>query len=261
MVQQLLNILPEALRTPHAAVCIALLVAGLILWLVGAAWGRAILTLIAVALGGVLGILVPRWQMWPINSMSAAVLGAVGLGVSAFMVERVWSGLLLGVVLVAWTSLGVWMNLGGDQPFQFRSAEEVQYLTPPQHARDVWDRLPEPVRRVWPYAAATALISAMAIALLWPGVAKVSAFSTLGVTIVFLSALVLVASRRPDWLLLVPEQSSIQAAVLGVMALLGAVVQWQLLPSRKAAAAQGEQAPEKKIEEPSESDLSRGRFV
>ena len=123
MVQQLLNILPEALRTPHAAICIALLVAGLILWLVGAAWGRAILTLIAVALGGVLGILVPRWQMWPINSMSAAVLGAVGLGVSAFMVERVWSGLLLGVVLVAWTSLGVWMNLGGDQPFQFRTAE------------------------------------------------------------------------------------------------------------------------------------------
>lgn len=261
MVQQLLNILPEALRTPHAAICIALLMAGLILWLVGAAWGRAILTLIAVALGGLLGMLVPRWQMWPINSMSAAVLGAVALGVSAFLVERVWSGLLLGAVLVAWTTLGVWMNLGGDQPFQFRTAEEVQHLTPPQHARDVWDRLSEPVRRVLPYAAATAFVSAIAIALLWPRVAKVLAFSTLGVTIIFLSALTLVASRRPDWLLLVPEQSSIQAAVLGVMALLGAVVQWQLLPSRKAAAVQGEQAPEKKIEAPSESDLSSGRFV
>ena len=260
MVQSLLNFIPTATGAAVVVASVALLAAGLLLWAVGAAWGRAFVTLLAVALGATLGMLVPRWQLWPINSMSAAVLGAVIFGVSAFLVERVWCGLVLGAVLVAWTTLGVWMNFAGDQPFAYRTAEEVQHLTPPQHARDVWDRLPESVRRVLPYAAATAVISAMAIALLWPRVAKVAAFSTLGVTMLFIAGLTLVALQRPQWLLLVPQQTSIQAAVLGALALLGMLVQWQLLPSRRRP-QKAEESDGRAMQEPSPADFTRGKFV
>jgi len=259
MVQELLPFIPQALTTPQAVVCIALMSAGLFLWLAGAVWGRAILTLAAVAVGATLGMFVPRWQAWPINSMSAAVLGAVCFGVSAFLVERIWCAILLGIVLTAWATLGVWMTYHGEQPFPQWDQEEMQQLTPPQQARELWFRLPEHVRRVLPFAAATMVVSAMAIALLWPRVAKVSAFSTLGVTMLFVATLTLVASRRPDWLLLVPEQLSIQAAVLGVMALFGVVVQWQLLPSNRRVAE--EKRDEKRIEEASTTDFSRGKFV
>jgi hypothetical protein len=262
MVQELLPILPQALTTTQAAVCVALIVAGAFLWLVGAAWARVLVTLLAVALGGTLGMLVPRWQLWPINSMAAAVLGAVCFGVSAFLVERVWCGFVLGVVLVAWTTLGVWMNFGvGEPPIPQRTQWEVASMTPPQHARDLFERMPETVQRVLPFAAATAMVSAMALALLWPRLAKVSAFSLLGVTMLFAGALTLTASRRPDWLKLVPDQVSIQAAVLAVLALLGVVVQWQLLPAKDAAAGEEEEAREAKRQQPSTSAISRGKFV
>lgn len=248
MVQELLPILPDVLTTSHEFAALAALVVGLFLWLMGAAWGRALMTLLAVALGATIGMLVPRWQLWPVNSMATAVLGAVCFGVSAFLVERAWSGLVLGVVLVAWATLAVWMQFGGDQPFPTPPAPPTEWeaasmtpptpRTPPQRARDLFERLPDTVRRVLPFAAATAMISAMSIALLWPRLAKASAFSTLGVTMLFVAAMTMVASRRPEWLSLVPEQASIQAAVLAVLVLLGVVVQWQLLPATPDTAGQ-----------------------
>jgi hypothetical protein len=234
MVQELLPFLPQTLSTAAVAACAAGVVVGLFLWLLGGVWSRGIVTLLAVALGGWLGTMLPRWYFWPINSMSLAVLGAVGLGVFAFAAPRVWVGLLLGTVLALWAGLGVWMNLGGgDQPFPWRQDWEVREMTPPQHAADLWQRLPEPVQRAAPFAAATALISALAIALLWPRLVRALAFSLGGVTLAFAGALLLLTARRPGWLELVPTQTQVQAAVLAVMALAGLVVQWQFIPSRR----------------------------
>jgi hypothetical protein len=252
MVQALVPFLPQTLTSAGLAACVAGLVAGLFLWLLGGVWSRGVVTLMAVALGAWLGMMLPRWTLWPINSMSLAVLGAVGLGVFAFAVPRLWVGLLLGVVLSLWAGLGVWMSMGGDQPFPLRQDYEVQDLTLPQHASDVWQRLPEPVQRAAPFGAATALISSLAIALLWPRLLRAVCFSVTGVTIAFACALLLVSVRRPDWLLLVPTQSAVQAAVLGVMELAGLVVQWQFIPSKQtiAAPATGEETGEQRAERP-----------
>jgi len=265
MVQELLPILPQGLNASHAGVCIALMGVGLFLWLIGAVWGRALVTLLAVGLGATAGMLVPRWQLWPINPMAVAVAGAVVFGVSAFLVERLWCGLLLAIVLVAWTTLGVWMNFRGDQPMPQRTEWELAAMTPPQRARDLFERSPATVQRVLPFAAATAAISALALALLWPRLAKVSAFSLLGVTMLFAASLALVATRRPDWLLLVPEQVSIQAAVLAVLALLGIVLQWQLLPGPRAKGEKSEedeeQAEAERQRQASEIAITKGKFV
>ena len=70
MIQELLPFLPPALTTGQAAICVALLLLGVFLWLAGAVWSRGILALIAVAGGGLLGMMLPRWQNWPLNTMS-----------------------------------------------------------------------------------------------------------------------------------------------------------------------------------------------
>src|SRR4051812_49571744 len=113
MVQELLPYLPKAISGELAAACVIALAAGLFLWACGAAWSRGLLTLFAVAIGGTLGMLLPRWQDWAINTMALSVLGAVFFGVSAFILPRLWVGLSLGVVLCAWVGLAVWMNFNG----------------------------------------------------------------------------------------------------------------------------------------------------
>jgi hypothetical protein len=233
MVEDLLPYFPQAMTMASVCACVAVLAAGVMLWLVGGVWARGIVTLVAVTLGGWLGMMLPRWYIWPVNSMSLSVLGAVGLGVCAFAVPRVWVGVVLGAVLAGWASLAAWMTCRGDAGFAYRSEWEVQNLTLPQHLVDIWGRLPETVTRVAPYAAAAGMVSGLAIALLWPRLSRALAFSAAGVTVTFVSLLMVVTTRRPDWLLLVPTQTEIQAAVLGVMALAGVVIQWQVIPVAK----------------------------
>src|ERR671913_2107530 len=110
MVQELLPLFPQTLTHPQALFCLLGLFAGVFLWLSGSRWSRGLLALVAVALGATLGMYVPRWQLWPINSMALAVLGAVAFGVSAYLVERLWMGLTLGLVLACWAALGAWMQ-------------------------------------------------------------------------------------------------------------------------------------------------------
>ena len=69
----------------------------------------------------------------------------------------------------------------------------------------------------------------------------------------------------PDWLLLVPEQVSIQAAVLGTLAMLGIVLQWQLLPAPRAKGekSEQEQADEHAQKQRQATDIAigKGKFV
>ena len=234
MVQELLPFLPQALTTSQAASCVAAIVVGVFLWMAGGVWSRGILTLAAVALGGTLGMLLPRWQNWPLNSMAASVLGAVILGLSAFALSRLWVGMTLGVVLSAWVMLALWMTLRGGANWPWREQWEVANMTLPDHLRDMWARLPDTVRKPLPYGAGTAMISALGLSLLFPRLGRATCFSVTGVTILFLAALTLVASRRPDWLMYVPPRVDVQAGILGGLALIGIVLQWQFLPSRRA---------------------------
>lgn len=242
MLHELVPMLPQALTTGEAAACAGIALAGTVLWLMGAVWARHIATLVAVAVGSMGGMLLPRYFNIPINPMALSVLGAIVCGVSAWLLHRLWLGLIFGVVMSGWVALATWMVLRGDVAWVWRHDWDVSHMTREEHARDVWNRLPEPVRRVMPYSAATAMITALSIVLLWPRLGKTLALSATGVTLLLLSMLTLIADRQPKWIDVIPRQPVIQASVLVGMVLLGALIQWQLLPSPREIEALKEQA-------------------
>ena len=237
MVQELLPFLPQALTTMQAGLCVGLILVGAFLWIAGAVWSRGILTLLAVGAGGVLGMMLPRWQNWPINENATAVLGAVILGVCAFTLSRLFVGLLLGVVMCGWVMLTAWMMLRGGANWHWREPWEAAAMTLPQHLQDIWFRLPDPVRNPLPYGAGTAMISALGLSLLFPRLGRVICFSMTGVTTLLVAALTLIGARRPDWVQYIPTAVDIQAAILGAAVLTGMLLQWQFLPSKRDAKA------------------------
>jgi hypothetical protein len=233
MVQELLPLLPDMLTTEQAVVCLLCLLAGVFLWLSGSIWSRGIVTLFAVAIGALVGMYVPRWQLWPVNSMATAVLGAVGLGLLAYLVPRLWMGLTLGLVLACWTSFGAWLQLRpADYIFAERAGYQIEFLTPPQHALDIYTRLPTEVQSILPYAAATALLSGLAIAFLWPRLGRALGMSMLGVTMCVFFGLLLVFTQHPDWLKYVPAPPMTQAGTLIGMVMMGLLAQWPFLAQR-----------------------------
>jgi len=233
MVQELLPLLPAALTSEQAVVCLLCLLAGVFFWLGGSIWSRGIITLFAVAIGALLGMYVPRWQLWPVNSMAAAVLGAVGLGLIAYLAERLWMGLTLGFVLACWATLGTWIQ---QRPANFefleRPAWQLENLTPPQHAYDIYRRLPSEVQNVLPFAVGTALLSGVAIAFLWPRLGRALGMSMLGVTTCVVFGLALVSTQQPGWLQYIPAPPMSQAGTLIGLAMVGLLAQWPFLAAR-----------------------------
>jgi hypothetical protein len=241
MARDVISMLPQHMTGTLMLICIMAIAGGIIFWLAGAVWSRYIVTLIFVALGGAAGMWLPRWYIWPVNSMSTAVLGAVIFGVLAYVVPRLFVGLLLGFVLVAWATLGTWMLMRGDEPFPVRPEWQTETMTPPEHARDIFQRLPEQVRRVVPYSAATAMISGLCITLLWPRVGRLLMATTMGVTLLFLASLTLISLKQPDWIRYIPPETEAQIGVLLALVVLGTLVQWQILPTRKETAVLDQQ--------------------
>ena len=233
MIQELMLLIPQSLNSEQLLICTAGVLAGAMLWLMGAVWSRAIVTLIAVAAGGLAGELLPRWYILPVNSMAMAVLGATLCGVCAAMIPRLWVGLVLGVVLCAWAAFGCWVLLRGDAVWQLRQDWEIQTMNTPQYVQDLWQRLPDPVQRVLPYAAATALISALSLNLLWPRVGRVFMCSATGLTMMLVFGLTLIDNRASPWLKFIPPEPAMQILTLSGVFLLGMLIQWQLLPNKR----------------------------
>jgi hypothetical protein len=248
MIQEIIPLLPQPLGSRLFALCVIALTIGGVLWIIGGLWSRGIVTLVAVTVGATLGLNLPRWYLWPINSMSLAVLGAVVLGIFAFAVPRLWVGLTLGAVLCAWAVLGTWILLRGDQTFEPRADWQTEQMIWPQYAQDCFMRLPEPVRRVVPYSMASAIISGLAFTLLWPRFGRAFMGSTLGVTLVFAGGLPLVSDRQPQWLAYLPSEWQAQVGMLAGFVLLGALIQWQILPARHEVKHVEEAEPQQSLQ-------------
>ena len=250
MVQELLPLLPQTLTQQHALACLAGLLAGVFFWLSGSLWSRGIVTLMAVAIGGLLGMYLPRWLHWPVDPMAVAVLGAVGLGLSAYLVERLWMGMTLGVVLAAWVALGAWMHLRPPEYVLLeREPWQVQHMTPPERARDLYIRLPAEVQEILPYAAGTALMSGLALALMWPRLTRALGMSLLGVTMMLVFGLTLVSTQHPEWLVYAPAPPTTQAGAMLGMVMAGLLAQWPFLMARRSR--QEEMLPSSALAAPS----------
>ncbi len=235
MVQQLLPLLPNDLG--QAALVVALLgtLVGAGLWLVGARFSRPLVTLVTVSLGAVVGRAIPGWMGWNINSMAASVGGAVVLGASGFGLHRVWVGLGLGLLLACWTALAAWAFTGVGAEPTWPVVDSTTTLT--SFCCDLWETVPEPTRRILPYAGGGAILSGFMASLLWPRVAVVLLYSTLGTSLLVGLGLLTIENRNPAWITIVPAQTWAQVTTLFGLVAFGAVVQWQMAPSGGASAS------------------------
>jgi hypothetical protein len=235
MVQQLLPLLPKEIGQ---AALIAALVGTLIgagLWLVGARFSRPLITLVTVSMGAVIGRSMPEWMNWNVNSMAASVGGAVVLGMSGYIMHRVWVGLGLGLLLACWAAVAVWVFAGADTVLTWPAVDPT--MTWQSFGQACWDQLPERVRTLLPYACGGAMISGFLSSLLWPRVAVVILYSALGTSLLVSLGLVAIEAKRPDWITFVPSQTWAQVTTLLGIVAFGAIVQWQMADGKKPEAS------------------------
>lgn len=202
--------------------------AGGVLWLAGSRFSRSITTLVAVSLGGYLGMHVPGWMGWSFEPMAAAVVGAMVVGLSGYLMHTTWVGLSLSLVLALWAAVIAWVLSGGGAtpyvPDVSWSAGMVEAL------RATWRALPGDLPRVMPIALAAALTAGVAITVLWPKLGRVLTYSIIGVSLLLVMGLSAMRMSRPDWLAALPATLPAQLAFVAGLVGLGVVTQWRLTP-------------------------------
>jgi hypothetical protein len=232
MLQQLLEVLPK--QTGAIATLEALLgaILGLLFWVFGARYSRTIITLLTVSIGGVAGMMAPRWLGWDVNTMATAIGGAIVLGLTGFGLHRIWVGIGLGWLLAAWALIGAWVGCrnGGHFSWPQGSKTAAEFLT------TLWNNLPDDTRRLGPFVAGAAGLAGLITAVLWPRIATVILYSALGVSIVTAMALWAIGSRTIQWPVFLPATTETQSAMLAALAVIGAVVQWQMAAGKQPAA-------------------------
>jgi hypothetical protein len=235
MVQQLLPLLPKEIGQ---AALVAALVGTLIgagLWLVGSRFSRPMITLLAVSLGAVLGRSLPGWMSWNVNTMATSVGGAVLLGMSGYVLHRVWVGAGLGVVLACWAAIGTWLFAGAGAELTWPVVDAETTMR--AFGEQLWTNLPEKVRTILPFACGGALLSGFLSSLLWPRMAVAILYSALGTSLLVGLGLIAIENGRPDWITIVPSQTWAQVSTLVGIVAFGALVQWQLAPKSAHAPA------------------------
>jgi hypothetical protein len=232
MIQQLLALLPRQINTLVLVLAIAGALLGGLLWLAGARFNRTLVTLLSVTAGGLFGLQFPHWFGWRLEGWATAVLAALVLGISGYVLHKLWVGVGLGVVLAAWAALVTIALYPEPKGFAWPTIEGIAW-------RDVlltlWNAFSPEARRILPYACGGALLTGVAITFLWPRLGVVLLYSTAGVSLFLgLGTLALNAAKR-DWLGIIPNQTSSQLIVLGSLVAFGAILQWRCIPSTARA--------------------------
>jgi hypothetical protein len=228
MVQELLNLLPRDVGTLGMVIAIAGSMVGVGMWLIGSRFSRPIITLLTVLLGASVGMQLPKWLGWSISGAGPAVGGAVVLGVTGFVLHGMWVGIGLGAVLSSWVALGCWIMLRNGAAWTWPIIGPQTTLGTFLH--EVWIGMPPDVTRILPYACATAMITGLAITIIWPKVSLVLCWSMAGVTLLTCMGIAAVEFGQPQWLTNIPQPMWAQASMVGLLVTLGSLIQWKLSP-------------------------------
>jgi hypothetical protein len=232
MLHQLLQLLPTWLTQCVPFVLVWGTVVGGLLWLLGARFSRAMLTLIAVTAGSWIGVRLPDLFGWTIDPVCVGVVGSIVLGTAAFLFHRTLIGVGLGAVVALWAVAAVWIRFDG--PDQRHPADlhwtgsAVTFLT------KVWQSFPGQLGTVLPYAFGAGLASGVLIGVLWPRFGRCLLYSLIGSTLALATGISLVARQRPDWLEMAPQSGQAQLLILlGFVAVGVAVQRWLIREPRK----------------------------
>ena len=253
MLDALLILLPSTSPVLAGAAVLAALL-GLMLWITGARYSQAFFALAAVGLGAWLGLHLPAWVGLSISTWATAIGGALALGLGAYIYQHACETLALAVVMVLWAGLATWAAFPhqhvpavtietGEQAvadgalplrFSFQSARAFRL-----YVDSLWDSLSPEMRRYLPFGAAAALLSGIAIGILYPRFAQLVLHSMLGLTMAVLFGLLAVRHQWPDALARLKPSAGLQAGLLGAALLVGLFVQWRFTAPAPARQKQG----------------------
>jgi hypothetical protein len=228
MIQQLLSLLPQQINSLALAIAIAGAVLGGILWLGGSRFSRTLMTLISVSTGGLIGLEMPRWFSLGVEGWATAVLGALVLGISGYVLHKLWVGLGLGLVLAVWAAIGTFMVCADAKGFAWPVSAEGASV--PSHLLDLWNALTPDARRLLPFACCAGLLIGICATMLWPRFGVVLLYSTAGISLLVGMGTTALNSAKREWLSVIPSQTSSQVIVLLCMVAFGAVLQWRCAP-------------------------------
>jgi hypothetical protein len=113
--------------------------------------------------------------------------------------------------------------------------------------------MPGDVTRILPYACATALITGMGLAIIWPRISLLLGWSMAGVTLLAAMGIAAVEYGRPQWLTAIPSPMWAQGTLLVLLVALGTIIQWKLGP-KPAASRSGKGSKRKKSDADDDDD-------
>jgi hypothetical protein len=236
MLWQLTALLPGRLGECSLGVAIGGAILGMAFWIAGARFSRSLITLIAVAIGTSVGIRLPGWLGWNFDGMVIGVGGALLLGVSGYLLHRTWIGMYLAVLLAIWAGVGSWIALNSagttHWPTIDWSAGFVAAL------QTMWAQTAsEPTRSV-AIAAGIGLAVGVLMSVFWPKLSSVTTWSLAGVTLV--ASMFAATMQTTHWHAAAALNASgmIQGAVLIGLVVLGASIQWLIIPRNRAVVHQ-----------------------
>ena len=228
MIQHLLVLLPLQLSSMALLFALTGAALGVILWLAGSRFNRTIVTLISVSGGALIGLQMPGWFGWGLEGWATAVLAAIALGITGYVLPKVWVGVGLGTMLAIWVGAATLGNCG-DATFAWPGAEANWR----EQVGQIWNGLPGDARRLLPFACATALFSGFSLALLWPRLGTALLYSGAGISLLLGLGLPVLNAVRRDWLRAIPGRTSSQIVVLFSLVAFGAIVQWRCVPGAR----------------------------
>lgn len=197
------------------------------LWLAGVKVARPLVTLLTVVLGATIGLNLPRGCGWSISGAGPAVAGAVVLGVSGYILHRMWVGIALGCVVALWASLGAWLILHDGRAWTWPAREGRSTIA---YAKSVWANVPPDIAKYLPWCWIIGIVTGLAAVIIWPRPTAIAGFASTGLTLCVASLITWIAIAQKPWLSRLPVTTSRQLTALALLLLIGAVIQWRLYP-------------------------------
>jgi hypothetical protein len=229
VLHELVNLLPPLAGTlPLVLACLGA-VAGVALWLAGSRFTRPLATLLAVAVGGLLGLEIPGWFGLSIAPAWMACGLSLAMGLSGYALPRLWVGFSLGLTLAAWAMLACWVAFRGESSFAWPAWDETMTLG--AYLQAAAAQVPGDVVGLLPFAALGGLAVGVLIAVVWPVRTAPLAFSIVGLSLATLLGLFAARSGNLAWQNAIPPSTGPQVCLLLIMTAFGAIVQTRTTPA------------------------------
>src|SRR5689334_120512 len=111
MLQELIALAPNIVRQQPAWVAVVVLAMAIGFWAAGGRFSRYLVTLGLAAAGALVGMRLPRWWGWSVDGIGIGMCAALLLGVSGFLLDKAWLGMLLGLLIAFWAAVIAWSGL------------------------------------------------------------------------------------------------------------------------------------------------------